>query len=204
VCVRACVRACVYRCAAVSVDGSFDPPNGVAFDCVRPGTAAGAAVYPALSAKNMTVSLNLGLDPARPLRFAPPWAQGGPVADGGAGRAAARGSAAVAAVPRLRAGDAVRMRAELGPDGQPTGGVTVFYAAAAGGSEVEVRMRECACLPAFTVCLLLPPPGAIRVQPPSAWHVAILLVQILLPLVIPFGCKKYVQIFLVILLFSHL
>ena len=40
---------------------------------MRPGPVAGAALYPALSAKRLTVALNLGLDPARPLRFAPPW-----------------------------------------------------------------------------------------------------------------------------------
>jgi hypothetical protein len=123
---------------AVSVNGSFDPPNGDAFDCVRSSVAAGAAVYPALSAKNMTVALNLGLDPARPLRFAPPWTQSGSPSHGGA---VGGGVVASAAVPRLRAGDAVRMRAELGTDGRLTGAVAVFLAAA-GGGEVEVRGHE--------------------------------------------------------------
>ena len=58
---------------SVSINGSFDHPNGTAFDCVRPGPAVGVAVYPALSAKSMKVAVNLGLDPGRLLRSAPLW-----------------------------------------------------------------------------------------------------------------------------------
>ena len=60
---------------SVSVNGSFAPPNGAAFDCVRPGPTVGSAVYPALSASSMKVEVNFGLDPERPLVFAPPWGQ---------------------------------------------------------------------------------------------------------------------------------
>jgi hypothetical protein len=58
---------------SVSVNGSFDHPNGTAFDCVRPGPTVGADIYPALSANRMKVAVNLGLDPERLLRFAPQW-----------------------------------------------------------------------------------------------------------------------------------
>ncbi len=56
---------------SASVNGSFAPPNGAAFDCVRPGPKVGSAVYPALSANSGIVEVNFGLDPERPLLFAP-------------------------------------------------------------------------------------------------------------------------------------
>ena len=48
----------------VSVNGEFAPPNGVAFaEGVRPGPAAGASLFPALSGRGVKVLLNFGADP---------------------------------------------------------------------------------------------------------------------------------------------
>ena len=53
-----------------SVNGDFSPPNGVAFD-LPPGLAG---LHPALSCVTGVVRCNLGGDPARPHRHAPPTA----------------------------------------------------------------------------------------------------------------------------------
>ena len=60
----------------VSVNGKFTPPNGAAFH-LPPGLAG---LHPAFSCASGAVRCNLGGDPARPLRHAPPAADFQPMA----------------------------------------------------------------------------------------------------------------------------
>ena len=58
----------------VSVNGSFEPPNGAVFTKgVQPGRAAGASMFPAFSGRGVRVAYNFGSDPnGRPFH-GPAW-----------------------------------------------------------------------------------------------------------------------------------